>query len=176
MSVDPGQCPPLIRPAVNQRTSNSRSNLAACLSLSLGRPGEPFERTPTWPPSRHCRRHRSTDRSLNRNAAAIVGSSPRPRSVPRPAAGSAHARPSRRRSTRHPARTSQHQGSDRPAPDTSQVKARGLRNLGRAVCLSILQGCRCLYHPPPPSHHSQLLHAPCALHHHRGNPRPCPTW
>lgn len=51
--------------------SNSRSSLAICVGPSLGRPGDPFVRTPASPRSRQARRHRSTDRSLTRNAAAM---------------------------------------------------------------------------------------------------------
>lgn len=45
--------------------------MSICESLSLGRSGEPFDRTLVAPASRHRRRHRSTDRSDTRSAAAI---------------------------------------------------------------------------------------------------------
>ncbi|MDH6711397.1 hypothetical protein P3T27_008155 [Kitasatospora sp. MAA19] len=51
--------------------SNSRSNRAIWASDSFGRPGEPFEAIPAAPPSRHCRRQRSTERTLTRSAAAM---------------------------------------------------------------------------------------------------------
>ena len=51
--------------------SNSLSSLAIRVSLSLGRPGDAFDRTPASPRSRHWRRHLSTDRSLTRSAAAV---------------------------------------------------------------------------------------------------------
>lgn len=51
--------------------SHSRSSPASRAGPSLGRPGDPFDRTPASPRSRQARRHRSTDRSLTRNAAAI---------------------------------------------------------------------------------------------------------
>lgn len=38
--------------------------------MSRGLPGDPFDRTPASPPSRQARRHRSTDRTLIRRAAA----------------------------------------------------------------------------------------------------------
>lgn len=44
--------------------SNSRSSLPIWASLSRGRPGEPFDRTPVSPRSRQARRHRSTERSI----------------------------------------------------------------------------------------------------------------
>lgn len=47
--------------------ATSRSSPAIWQLDSLGRPGEHFDRTPSRPRSRHCRRQRSTDRSLTRS-------------------------------------------------------------------------------------------------------------
>lgn len=60
------------QPCASGPRSNSRSSLATWASLSLGRPGDPFEATPAAPPSRHCRRHRSTDLSDTRRAPAMT--------------------------------------------------------------------------------------------------------
>ncbi|MEU9256209.1 hypothetical protein AB0D66_30795 [Streptomyces sp. NPDC048270] len=60
------------------------------------------------------RRQREPHISFTRSAAAISRFFSRPRSVPRPAAGSAPARPSRRRSTRRPARISRTQSYRSP--------------------------------------------------------------
>ncbi|MCX4617328.1 hypothetical protein OHB25_03445 [Streptomyces mirabilis] len=47
-------------------TINAR--LAICFSPSLGRPGEPFDRTPASPRSRHWRRHRNDAQPLHPKA------------------------------------------------------------------------------------------------------------
>lgn len=60
------------QPCASGPRSNSRSSRATWVPLSLGRPGAPFEATPSAPPPRHCRRHRSTDLSDTRRVAATT--------------------------------------------------------------------------------------------------------
>jgi hypothetical protein len=60
------------QPCASGLRSNSRSSRATWVPLSLGRPGAPFEATPSAPPPRHCRRHRSTDLSDTRRVAATT--------------------------------------------------------------------------------------------------------
>lgn len=70
--LHPGQCPPLIRPAMSKRATLQLTLEPRYLGCrKLGRPGDPFDRTPSSPRSRHWRCQRSTDRSLTRSAAAI---------------------------------------------------------------------------------------------------------
>lgn len=108
-----GQGPPLIARAVGQGTrSNSRSSLAACFSLTLGRPGGPFDRASISPRSRHWRLHRPLADSQGGNCLPVL--------LPRPAAGSAPA----------------------PLPGGGQPAALRLSHGCRAAETALLERCR----------------------------------
>lgn len=128
------------QPWISGPRSNSFSSRAICVSLSLGRPGDPFDRTPAFPRSRHWRRHRSTDRSLTRSAAAISRFSARPRSVARPAAESAPGRPSRRRSARRPVRISQSRATGTALPPSGERLRHHPIKFSSRLCGAPVQG------------------------------------
>ncbi len=70
--LDPRQRPPLISPALDQWSTFQLPFQPRDLRVAEPRPpGDPFDRTTASPRSRHWWRHRSSDRSLTRSAAAI---------------------------------------------------------------------------------------------------------